>query len=152
MALVFDLSLKQSEKTVIFSDLNLDMSLSKNVIDNFERNDIAIDYDINAIGNEIVNLLNSKKYSRILNPSFGLNLESYLGESLSGITAELIRTDIYKFLTNNSGRFKITEMSSYVLVDQYTYGFSIKIEIPILNFSEQFQLYLDKSGVFRFTK
>lgn len=157
MAVKINLSLKESEKGFTFSDFNLDVNQKKlfksntSKVGNF-NNDIEIDYDINAIGNEIVNLLNSKKYSRFLNPNFGLNLEHYLGQPLNQFTADFIKKDIFNYLVKTSGRFKIRSFDAFASLDSNEYQFFIAIEIPILNFSDNFKIILEPSGKFSFTK
>lgn len=157
MAIKINLSLKESEKEYTFSDFNFDLKQQRKFVSNTAQssnlnNDIEIDYDINAIGNEIVNLLNSKKYSRLLNPNFGLNLEKYLAEPLNAFTADFIKKEIYNYLVKSSGRFSITKFDSYANLDSYTYQFFINIAIPILNFSDNFTIILEPSGKFSFTK
>lgn len=157
MAIKINLSLKESEKEYTFSDFNFDVKQDRKFGSNTSKgshlnNDIVIDYDINAIGNEIVNLLNSKKYTRFLNPNFGLNLEKYLAEPLNAFTADFIKKEIYNYLIKSSGRFQVTQFDAYANLDAYTYQFSITIAIPILNFSDNFRIILEPSGKFSFTK
>ena len=84
-----------------YADLRLDIDLNSHIPSTpvgISKNavDLKLSYDENAIFNSIKNIFNTKKGQKILNPTFGLDLEMFLFDNISRENADLIGKTIYE--------------------------------------------------------
>lgn len=139
---------KVSEETfdnVVYSDLHLDLTMSSsgNIQSNqFISNDIKIDTNENAIKNAIKNCIYTKKGEKVLDPDFGMDLDSYLFEPLSTERGNYIGRRILEDLATQEPRINIIKIKVNVNFDDNSYGIMVFYEIPKINkkFSTDFLL------------
>ena len=84
-----------NQKNYLYSDVQLDLEEEVIFLKNKKsKSDIIVNWDAEAIRNSITNLFSTKKGQRPLEPEFGINLEQYLFEPISPITANKIGNEI----------------------------------------------------------
>lgn len=108
----------------IYTDLHLDLSLSKNIglgIDTVPSSDLLVDNDIDAIKNSIKNIFTTKKGEKVLNPEFGCSLDQYLFEPITEVYAQLIGNDILTGIQRFEPRVEITNITVIPVYDQNLY-------------------------------
>lgn len=121
-----------------YADLKLDLDLNshypstpvgvgKNPID------FRLSYDENAILNSIKNIFNTKKGQKILNPTFGLDLEVFLFDNISKENADIIGKTIYEELPIHEPRITVDSVNVIARPDDNEYEISISIIIPSLD-------------------
>ena len=121
-----------------YADLKLDLDLNshtpstpvgvgKNAID------FRLSYDENAIFNSIRNIFNTKKGQKILNPTFGLDLEMFLFDNISRENADIIGKTIYEELPIYEPRITVDSVNVIAKPDDNEYEISITIIIPSLD-------------------
>jgi hypothetical protein len=66
--------------------------------------DVALSYDGQAIIRSIRNILSTKKYEKLFNPSFGTNIDSLLFEPISTITSSALQQEISNAIRNYEPR------------------------------------------------
>lgn len=127
-----NLNLKKSDKTFVFSDLNYSIFPKKTFTELSipAKNDINNCHDLDAIKNEIRNILNTPKYTRITNPNFGFDFLNWIGQPISQSFADMQRMNIVNILKNGSDRFKLTGLDLVAMPDQKMYYIRLKITIP----------------------
>ena len=133
-----DVKNKDSYRNYSYADLHLDLSLdsflsNNNVGANKNPQDLKIDYDEQAIYNSINNIFNTKKGQKILNPTFGLDLEQNLLDKITTENGQIIGTTIYEELSLYEPRIIVNDVSVVAKPDQNEYKISISITIPSLN-------------------
>ena len=133
-----DVKNKDSYRNYSYADLHLDLSLdsflsNNNVGANKNPQDLKIDYDEQAIYNSINNIFNTKKGQKILNPTFGLDLEQYLFDNITKENGQIIGTTIYEDLSLYEPRIIVNDVSVVAKPDQNEYKISISITITSLN-------------------
>ena len=121
-----------------YADLKLDLDLNshypstpvgvgKNPID------FRLSYDENAILNSIKNIFNTKKGQKILNPTFGLDLEVFLFNNISKDNADIIGKTILEELPIHEPRITVDSVNVIARPDDNEYEISISIIIPSLD-------------------
>jgi len=121
-----------------YADLKLDLDLSshypstpvgvgKNPID------FRLSYDEHAIFNSIKNIFNTKKGQKILNPTFGLDLEVFLFNNISKENADIIGKTILEELPIHEPRITVDSIDVVAKPDDNEYEVSITIIIPSLD-------------------
>lgn len=84
-----------NQKKYLYSDIQLDLEEEVIFLKNKKsKSDIVVNYDVEAVRNSITNLFSTKKGQRPLEPEFGINLEQYLFEPISLMTANKIGNEI----------------------------------------------------------
>jgi phage baseplate assembly protein W len=139
---------KVSEETfdnVVYSDLHLDLSMtsSGNIQSNqFISNDIKVDINENAIKNAVKNCIYTNKGEKVLDPDFGMDLDSYLFEPLSKERGNYIGRRILSDLSSQEPRINIIKIKVNVNFEDNSYGIMVFYEIPKINkkFSTDFLL------------
>lgn len=131
----------------LFSDLHLDITTSDVYSPSTKSfssgNDIAIDYDINAIVNSLRNLFNTKPGQRFLFPAYGLDLEYFLFEPVTDINAESISAKIINVIETYEPRVAINQVFVEPDVDNMSYSITISVNIPLFNTQVSLDLQLD---------
>ena len=84
--------------TKIYSDIDFTFARRPAV------NDVALSYDNQAVIRSIRNILLTKKYEKLFNPSFGTNLDSILFEPVSVITTNSLQQEITYAIRNYEPR------------------------------------------------
>ena len=131
----------------IYTDLQLDLKLNKSVglgNSTVNSNDIAVDYDINAIKNSIRNIFTTRKGQKILTPNFGSSLEQYLFEPVNEFYGRAIGQEILDSITTFEPRVEVTKVKVEPYPDENAYRISvayrfleIKKENILLMFAKQ---------------
>ena len=133
-----DVKNKNSFQSYSYADLHLDIDLDANTPDkptgsSKNKQDLKIDYDEKAIYNSILNIFNTKKGQKILNPTFGLDLEQYLFENVSKENGQTIGQTIYEELALYEPRIVVNDVRVVARPDNNEYKITISITIPSLN-------------------
>ena len=121
-----------------YADLKLDLDLNSNIPSTpvgVSKNavDFRLSYDENAIFNSIRNIFNTKKGQKILNPTFGLDLEVFLFDNISRENADIIGKTIYEELPTYEPRITVDSVNVVARPDDNEYEISITIIIPSLD-------------------
>lgn len=121
-----------------YADLKLDLDLNSNIPSTpvgVGKNpvDFRLSYDENAIFNSIRNIFNTKKGQKILNPTFGLDLEMFLFDNISRENADIIGKTIYEELPIYESRITVDSVNVIAKPDDNEYEVSITIIIPSLD-------------------
>lgn len=150
MALKINLKTPNLPKSVshVFVDWNTNFIIEKNTLDESlaSTNDIKVDLDLEAVKNEIRNLLSTPKYTRLINPLFGFDLKAKIGSPISQMNAEMMRMDIVNALKNSSGRFTLTGLDIFADIDQQAYYVVMNISCPYFPKEYTVTGFLPKSG------
>lgn len=84
--------------TKLYSDI--DFTFTKRPV----VGDVALSYDNQAVIRSIRNILSTKKYEKLFNPSFGTNIDSILFEPISAITSSALEQEISNAISNYEPR------------------------------------------------
>lgn len=133
-----DVKNSNSFRSYTFADLHLDIDLNAKTPDkptgsSKNKQDLKIDYDEKAIYNSIHNIFNTKKGQKILNPTFGLDIEQFLFENISKENGQTIGQTIFEELALFEPRIVVDEVSVVAKADDNEYRINISITIPSLN-------------------
>jgi len=133
-----DVKNNNSFRSYSYADLHLDIDLSAKTPDkptgsSKNKQDLKIDYDEQAIYNSIRNIFNTKKGQKILDPTFGLDLEQYLFESVSKETGQTIGQTIFEELSLYEPRIVVNDVAVVARPNNNEYKITISITIPSLN-------------------
>jgi phage baseplate assembly protein W len=121
-----------------YADLKLDLELNSRTPNsptgaNKNAQDLRLNYDTEAIHNSVSNIFNTKKGQKILNPTFGLDLEQYLFENITKENANTIGTTIYEELPLHDNRVTVNNVEVIARPNHNEYKINISIIIPSLN-------------------
>ena len=121
-----------------YADLKLDVELNSHLSTkptgtNKNAQDLKLDYDTHAIHNSVRNIFNTKKGQKILNPTFGLDLEEYLFDNITKENADIIGNTIYEELPLHESRARVDNVEIIARPNQNEYKINISITIPSLN-------------------
>jgi phage baseplate assembly protein W len=136
------------EKPALYTDLTLDMSVSKSIgsgLNVIDAGDIAVSNDDEAIKNSLYNIFSTKKGQKILNPEFGASLDQYLFENVNSFVGNSLGKNIFDTIKNYEPRIRVHKVDVYPLPDlnQYT----VKIYYYKVNGEGALSLKLDRSGI-----
>ena len=130
MAIILDI-LKDRKNTdayrkFSYADLKLDLDLNSHIPSTpvgVGKNavDFRLSYDENAIFNSIRNIFNTKKGQKILNPTFGLDLEMFLFDNISRENADIIGKTIYEELPIYEPRITVDSVNVTAKPDDNEY-------------------------------
>jgi phage baseplate assembly protein W len=122
---------------VLFNDLKLDIetNYTKNtqLLKKREIKDIQNSENINAIKNSIFNLFTTLPGQKILNPTFGLNLQQFIFTGLTEINGKLMAETILKGLSKYEPRVKVKNINVEVDYDNNQYNIYLLLNVPALN-------------------
>lgn len=136
----------------VFVDFDYKIFFDKNNEDTDipSKNDIRASYDLNAIKNEISNLLNTSTYTRILKPSFGFSFKSWVGQNISQGFAEMQKMNIVNIIHSGSGRFKLNSLNIIANKEQQIYHIYMLITSPYFDEQQNFIGTVNQQGNFAF--
>jgi phage baseplate assembly protein W len=122
---------------VLFNDLKLDIetNYTKNtqLLKKREIKDIQNSENISAIKNSIFNLFTTLPGQKILNPTFGLNLQQFIFTGLTEINGKLMAETILKGLSKYEPRVKVKNINVEVDYDNNQYNIYLLLNVPALN-------------------
>jgi len=138
-----------------YADLKLDLDLNSHMPSTpvgVGKNpiDFRLSYDENAILNSIKNIFNTKKGQKILNPTFGLDLEVFLFDNISKENADIIGKTIYEELPIHEPRITVDSINVIARPDDNEYEISISIIIPSLDNREVTSTAILTEGTFNY--
>ena len=87
--------------------------------------DISISYDDQAVIRSIRNLLLTKPYERLWNPTLGSDIDGLLFEPVSALTATQLHDEIIRTINNWEPRAKIASLDIVPYPDQNGYSVSM---------------------------
>ena len=121
-----------------YADLRLDLDLNSHIPSTpvgVGKNpiDFRLSYDENAIFNSIRNIFNTKKGQKILNPTFGLDLEVFLFDNISRENADIIGKTIYEEMPIHEPRIIVQTVNVIANPDDNEYEITISIIIHSLD-------------------
>lgn len=119
-----------------YADLHLDLKLQQLVTNeaakNTQQQDAAVDYDLGAIRNSIVNLFLTSPGDKILNPEFGMDLRDYLFMPTSESVAGLVRDVISRNITTFEPRVALQQLNVIPDYDNQQYTINMTVQVPFL--------------------
>jgi phage baseplate assembly protein W len=147
-----NLNFKNPETNHIFTDFSYNLfPIPNNSVGGLNvRNDLNASYDLQAIKNEISNLLNTPKYSRILNPDFGFDFNGWIGKAVTQGFAEMQRMNIVNLMKSGSRRFSLDDLQIIAVPDQLLYYVEMKISSPYFTIFQNLQGTVNQGGKFSF--
>jgi phage baseplate assembly protein W len=101
--------------TKIYSDIDFTFTKKPGT------NDVAVSYDAQAVTRSIRNLLLTKNYERLWNPSLGSKIEGLLFELISPVSADLIESEIRLMIKTFEPRADLNELRVTPLPDKNAY-------------------------------
>ena len=115
-------------KEVIYSDIRGDLSL------NPATDDVLLVTNEDAIRTSIINLLNTDRYERVMQPNIGSNIRSLLFENADVQTAYNLRELIYETIETFEPRCNLIDV--IVEDDQDRNAYNLYITFTLVNRSE----------------
>lgn len=115
-------------KEVIYSDIRGDLSL------NPATDDVLLVTNEDAIRTSIINLLNTDRYERVMQPNIGSNIRSLLFENADVQTAYNLRELIYETIETFEPRCQLIDV--IVEDDQDRNAYNLYITFTLINKSE----------------
>ena len=115
-------------KEVIYSDIRGDLSL------NPATDDVLLVTNEDAIRTSIINLLNTDRYERVMQPNIGSNIRSLLFENADVQTAYNLRELIYETIETFEPRCNLIDV--IVEDDQDRNAYNLYITFTLINKSE----------------
>jgi phage baseplate assembly protein W len=109
--------------TIIYSDLDL------RFLPNPVTGDVSMSYNEQAVIRSIQNLLYTRPYEKLFNPTVGSGLYALLFEPLSPLTASSIEDEIVRLITNYEPRATIYQLNVSALADQDSFQVSLYVFI-----------------------
>lgn len=139
------------ENGYLYKDIDLDLSFGrytkKELYSKTEPNDLSELQDGSAIINSVKNILTTTPGQKLLNPTIGLDLRSYLFEPISDTTCYFIGLDIYNSFEIQEPRVKLNNISIKGIPDESEYRISIGFSIPDLDiYNLSLNATLNKEG------
>jgi phage baseplate assembly protein W len=121
----------------LYNDIELDLSLSRFTKDELyaeaQPKDLAEVQDAQAIYNAVLNILTTAPGEKLLNPTFGLDLRTYLFEPINTTTSYFIATDIFHNIGAQEPRVLLEAVSVTGEADEGEYIVDILFSIPTLD-------------------
>jgi len=128
-----------TSKEYTYSDLHLDFA-------NPISKDLAVDYDVAAVKNSLINLFNTVPGQNLLNPEYGLNLVQYLFEPIGETNGRIIGNAIVDGITTYEPRVIIRTIDVETDEEEQTYYITLNILVPLLNTEIRIPGTLNKTG------
>lgn len=140
-----------------YVDLHLDVDTkglySSTLEDRPVTNDIAVDYDLSAIKNSLLNLFNTRPGQRFLFPEYGLDLNEFVFENVSELTAQLIGEKISFAISTFEPRVVLRKCIVVAIPDDNTYEVTVIVNVPTFTTNMTLNTNLDiKSKTFAFVE
>lgn len=128
---------KAVEQGYLYKDLKLDLETSRFVRNELysksQPRDLDDIQDARAVINSVKNILTTTPGQKLLNPTIGLDLRSYIFEPISSVTAFFIVNDIYESLGRQEPRVTLQSATVTGDLDESQYDIDITISIPNLD-------------------
>ena len=131
-------------------DLQFDYTRNNEFLKRKEVRDLKIDYDYAAVRNSIFNLFNTIPGQRILNPTFGLNLQRYLFTPISEAVGYSIGNEILDGINKFEPRVRVKTVNVQSDEVNQQYIVTLIITMVTIDTSSSFKLVgtLSNSGFF----
>lgn len=131
-------AVQQSERQgYIYKDLALDLVLSftnsGELFKKDDQQDLRPSYDQEAVMTSLRNILTTSPGDKLLNPTFGLDLRSFLFDPVTDTRAFFIGNRIYDGITIQEPRVKINTITVIAVMDNHEYDITLNISVPSLN-------------------
>ncbi len=128
----------QSERRgFIYKDLALDLVLSftnsGEIFKKDDQQDLKPSYDQEAVMTSLRNILTTSPGDKLLNPTFGLDLRSFLFDPVTDTRAFFIGNRIYDGITIQEPRIKINTITVIAVMEDHEYDITLNISVPSLN-------------------
>ena len=140
---------KENDKSLpTYTDLKLDMQISKSIGDGLnviDTKDILVSTDEQAIKNSLNNIFSTKRGEKILNPEFGSSLEMFLFEPITPFIAKSIGDTILQNIRKYEPRIVINNVNVYPRPDENMY--IVKIYYSNMNLNNVMNITLNKEGI-----
>ena len=141
----------------VYSDIHLDIATSSDysteALQVIKKNDIKVDYDLNAIKNSLNNLFNTRPGQRFLFPNYGLNLSQFIFEPVTEYNGRLIGEKIVRSIQLFETRVTLKQCNVSLMPDENEYDINIILEFPVFNTRASINTVLDiRSQVFTFVE
>ena len=144
----------KSKSKYTYTDLELDLQFDYTRNNEFlkrkEVRDLKIDYDYAAVKNSIFNLFNTVPGQRILNPTFGLNLQKFLFNPISEAIGYSIGNEILDGINKFEPRVRVKTINVQSDEVNQQYNITLIITMITIDTSSSFKLVgtLSNSGFF----
>jgi phage baseplate assembly protein W len=115
-----------------YTDLHLDLAFAKNIGNGWNAvnsKDIEVDYDQKAVANSIRNILTTRPGWKVLTPTFGCRLDTFLFEPLTEFNAHNIANLVLRSIENFEPRIEITSIDIAPLYDELMYHIEINYKL-----------------------
>jgi phage baseplate assembly protein W len=109
--------------THIYSDLDLTFLRQP------ATGDVSMKYNEQAVIRSIRNLLSTKLYERLFQPTLGSTLNNLLFEPVSSLTASLITDEIVRMINNYEPRASVSQLTVSALPDSNQFNVSLYVLI-----------------------
>jgi len=131
-------------------DLEFDYTRNNEFLKRKEVRDLKIDYDYAAIRNSIFNLFTTIPGQRILNPTFGLNLQKYLFLPIGETVGRSIGNEILKGINTFEPRVRVQNINVQSDEVNQQYIITLIVAMVTVEATRSFQLVgtLSTSGFF----
>ena len=141
----------------VYSDIHLDIATSSDysteALQVIKKNDIKVDYDLNAIKNSLNNLFNTRPGQRFLFPNYGLNLSQFIFEPVTEYNGRLIGEKIVRSIQLFETRVTLKQCNVSLMPDENQYDINLILEFPVFNTRASINTVLDiRSQVFTFVE
>jgi phage baseplate assembly protein W len=137
MASIYIDELKKTENKPLYIDLKLDLNpnyVRKPRLQSFDNIiDLKASYDLEAIYNSIFNIFTTMPGQKILNPTFGLNLNQFLFTAITEDNATLIGELILQGIQRYEPRVVVRKVYVIPDPDENTYQIGLRLDVPTLN-------------------
>ena len=135
------------DKQYVYKDLSLDLATTKVSTPGFKSPipgaDIKASFDINAIGNSLVNLFNTLPGQRFLFPEYGLDFRQFLFSPITVENGELIGRKIYNGIKTYESRVNPLQVKIKADDENNQYNITVILQIPVLNISSETNFIMD---------
>ena len=123
----------------IYSDL--DLTFAMNPI----TKDVSLSYDDTAVIRSVRNLLLTNFYERLFQPDLGSNVNGYLFEPTTVITASALETEIKNTIINYEPRVNLIDVNVLSLDDQNAFFVELKFFVGNNTLPSSINLLLERS-------
>lgn len=121
----------------IYSDLAFSPSLNN-------EGDISQVFDESAINQSLFNIMHTKKGTRLMDPKFGCDFQTYLFDIFDNQTANKMLEDLYSNFVNYEPRIHIVSIDRNLDYDNLQYTFTVNYYLVNKNEKGKFTVVLQK--------
>jgi phage baseplate assembly protein W len=123
----------------IYSDI--DLTFTRNPV----TGDIPLSYDENAVVRSVRNLLLTNFYERPFQPDLGSNMNAYLFEPTTAITAASLETEIKNTIANYEPRVNLISVQVLAIEDQNAFFVELQFFVGNNTTPSSVNLLLERS-------